>query len=191
MAWLTQDFDLEDGKSYWLLGPDPTVTVNGQSYTLTPGVWTPIVWKQPLKLTYGNVVNKIILDWALRVLRDTKLLRALSVLDVREILVLPGFPNPTWWGPPGSSWGGVSASRAVVLPDIAPMPGSYLPATILHEATHGWQVDQGLDKGSSPQLLEITASMVAQVFHFLYDGLQAFGPGSPYAQYKDLFRVDY
>ena len=147
------------------------------------------VWRDSVGFVPGQQITASTLAWAKGILKETRLYAVLELAGVRQVVIVPGLPAPGWWGPAGGSWGDVTAARAVVLPDVGAMPGSYLPATILHEAIHAWQISRGLDVGSSSQLLEITASMGAQLFHFLYDGLEAFCPGSPYGSYANLFKA--
>jgi hypothetical protein len=47
---------------------------------------------------------------------------------------------------------------------------------------------EGLDVGSTSQLIELSAQMGTQELHWAYDGLEAFRPDSPYAHYADLFK---
>ena len=170
MAWLMQDFDLEDGKSYWLLGPQSPLIVNGQSYVLTPGIWTPTIWRQPLKITLGQVIAQYTLDYALGVLKATKLFRLFSILDIREVKVLP--PDQF---PPGFS-GGMTywhADRAIIIKDSQFMPAAALPAGIAHECAHVWQSDMGYWRGGTSKAEELAAYMVIQVLHWLYgDGAE-------------------
>ena len=182
-------FRLWDGDHiYAYLERDYTLEWNGWTISLKAGQ-NYIQWKDTVEWIPALALTAGALAWAKAILKEVGLYPILEAAGVRKVVAVPGLPHPGWWGPAGGSWGGVNVARAVVVPDISPMPGSYLPAIILHEAVHAWQLSRGLDIGSTSQLLEITAQMGAQLFHFLYDGLEAFGPGPPYGSYANLFKA--
>jgi hypothetical protein len=188
VAEVSDLFWLRDGDHVWAyLNEDKTLTWNGRTIELK-APRTYFQWRDTVDWVAGHVITAKSLSWAKRVLEETGKYSILEIAGIRTVLVVPGLPNPSVWGPTGGSWGGLSASRAIVLPDVGQMPGSRLPADIHHEAIHAWQMKEGLDVGSTSQLIELSAQMGTQELHWAFDGLEAFKPGGPYGRYADLFK---
>ena len=159
LVWLNQDFDMEMGKEYWVLGQAGKLLVNGQEYELSGDGWTPITWKESIKVTPGNTVTESQLSWALGELRKTLMLRLLYIADFREIRVVPPEQFPPGYGGSMTFW---QAERVLVIKDILSVgQATLIPASMAHEAFHLWQVEHGYPTN------ELAAYTVSQVFQFL------------------------
>ena len=181
---VSEEFDLENGNWYWIFATqDFTLKWQDNSYNITanPGGF-PIQWIERISFTPGNILNWKWFEDAQATLERLKLWKLLSIIDVREIRVIPADQFPP--GHPGvaTSW---QSSRSIIFADRELMPGSAFSATILHEALHLWQMDRGFPAGGDKA--ELSAYTASQVFHLLNgEDINVFASDSPYPAARGL-----